>query len=287
MPLTAQPPSQELIDLVGALGGTWHGRTAMCRCPAHADKTPSLSLRQGDRGLLVTCFAGCDREDVLRELGRVRPRGHFAPPELAPISRRANVDRLWEEALPAGVGLGGRYLAKRHFSHVPFDLRFHPSCPHGPKPGTQFKPAILVAVREGRTLVALQRIFLHPQSADYTAKVMLGMPGRGAWRGRGAGATLAIGEGFETAEAFALLNGVPCWSSLGARRLDLLEIPSSVTTLLIAEDNDPEGRRAAVRACDRYRRPGLDIRRAPPPSSFTDWADVLDDRNRREGGSGE
>src|SRR3546814_20948719 len=56
-------PSQELIDLVGALGGTWHGRTAMCLCPAHADRTPSLSIRQGDRGILVTCFAGCDRED--------------------------------------------------------------------------------------------------------------------------------------------------------------------------------------------------------------------------------
>src|SRR3546814_20036356 len=48
MPLTARRPSQELIDLVGALGGTWHGRTAMCLCPAHADSTPSLSIRQGE-----------------------------------------------------------------------------------------------------------------------------------------------------------------------------------------------------------------------------------------------
>src|SRR3546814_5684635 len=66
MPLTARRPSQELIDLVGALGGTWHGRTAMCLCPAHAARTPSLSIRQGDRGILVPCFAGCDREAVLR-----------------------------------------------------------------------------------------------------------------------------------------------------------------------------------------------------------------------------
>src|SRR3546814_19020760 len=71
MPLTARRPSQELIDLVGALGGTWHGRTAMCLCPAHPDRTPSLSIRQGDRGILVTCFAGCDRDDVLLELRRL------------------------------------------------------------------------------------------------------------------------------------------------------------------------------------------------------------------------
>ena len=56
MGITANRPSQHMVDLVGALGGTWLGYKAMCRCPAHADKTPSLSIRQGDRGLLVTCF---------------------------------------------------------------------------------------------------------------------------------------------------------------------------------------------------------------------------------------
>ena len=59
MALTAIRPTQDLIDLVGSLGGSWHGRTAMCLCPAHADREPSLSIRQGDRGILVTCFAGC------------------------------------------------------------------------------------------------------------------------------------------------------------------------------------------------------------------------------------
>src|SRR3546814_11196186 len=75
MALTAHPPTQDLINLVGTLGGTWHGRTAMCLCPAHADKNPSLALRQGDRGILVTFFAGCERSDVLRDLYLV-PVGH-------------------------------------------------------------------------------------------------------------------------------------------------------------------------------------------------------------------
>lgn len=65
MALVVLKPSQDLVDLVGSLGGTWHGRTAMCLCPVHADRTPSLSIRQGNRGILVTCFAGCDREDIL------------------------------------------------------------------------------------------------------------------------------------------------------------------------------------------------------------------------------
>ena len=285
MPWSAEKPRQQLVDLVGALGGTSHGRTAMCRCPAHADTTPSLSLRQGDHGILVTCFAGCEREDVLRELLRIRPSHHFPAPADATPAGRANVRRLWEAAEPAGTGLSARYLARRHFDRVPIDLRFHPHCPHGPRPNTRFKPAILVAVREGRTLVAVQRIFLDPQTGTCTGKVMLGVPGNGAWRGRGADDTLAIAEGFETAEAFALLNDIPCWASLGARRLDLLGIPEAVTTLMIAEDNDAEGRRAAARAQERYTRPGLAVRRAPPPTPFNDWAEVLDDWVRRGGGS--
>ncbi|MDX7569135.1 hypothetical protein SJ550_27065, partial [Serratia marcescens] len=70
-------------DLVGALGGTWHGNIAMCRCPAHAATTPSQSLRQGDQGILVTCFAGCSAPDVLRELDRVVLTRRYRAPEPA------------------------------------------------------------------------------------------------------------------------------------------------------------------------------------------------------------
>ena len=49
----------------------WSGDSARCSCPAHADRTPSLSIRQCERGMLVTCHAGCDSRDVLRALSRV------------------------------------------------------------------------------------------------------------------------------------------------------------------------------------------------------------------------
>jgi DNA primase len=65
MPLMFCKPSQGLIDIVAALGGTWHGLNAMCRCPVHDDRTPSLSLRRGEQAILVHCFAGCDRKAIL------------------------------------------------------------------------------------------------------------------------------------------------------------------------------------------------------------------------------
>ena len=80
--LTTKPPTQETIDIVAALGGTWHGAQAMCRCPAHIDNTPSLSIRQCDTGILVTCFAGCEREAVLREICRLDPRRGAPMPEI-------------------------------------------------------------------------------------------------------------------------------------------------------------------------------------------------------------
>jgi putative DNA primase/helicase len=55
-----------------ALGGRRYGSGFLVRCPAHDDRNPSLSLRDGKRRLLVCCFAGCEARDVLAAL---RARG--------------------------------------------------------------------------------------------------------------------------------------------------------------------------------------------------------------------
>lgn len=275
MALVALKPSQDLVDLVGSLGGTWHGRTAMCRCPAHADRTPSLSIRQGNRGILVTCFAGCDREDILRELRRVPSRGRFAYTD-SPGGQSGNAGRLWDEAFPVQGTLAERYLAMRYLWPISDDLRFHPRCPYRPKPWTTYHPALLVAVREGLRLTAVQRIFLDPATARYRMKLMIGRPARGAWQGGGQRrGVLALAEGFETARAFSILKDLPCWASLGAKRLDQLLLPSSVKSLILAVDNDAEGELAAERATLRYARPGLEITNMPP-DGVKDWAKVLE-----------
>lgn len=42
----------------------------MCQCPAHNDRTASLSVRTGDDGnLLIRCMAGCDTRDVIKAMG--------------------------------------------------------------------------------------------------------------------------------------------------------------------------------------------------------------------------
>jgi hypothetical protein len=41
----------------------------MVRCPVHDDDTPSLSIKDGNDGVVMLCFAGCETEDVRAAAG--------------------------------------------------------------------------------------------------------------------------------------------------------------------------------------------------------------------------
>ena len=62
-------------DILAELHGTLDkskrtGDTLKARCPAHEDKTPSLSVKIGDNDcVILKCFAGCPTEDVVAALG--------------------------------------------------------------------------------------------------------------------------------------------------------------------------------------------------------------------------
>lgn len=46
------------------------GKGYVARCPAHEDRTPSLSLREGDDGrVLLHCHGGCTTDAVVAALG--------------------------------------------------------------------------------------------------------------------------------------------------------------------------------------------------------------------------
>jgi hypothetical protein len=55
----------ERLEQVRRAGGGW-----VARCPAHKDRSPSLSVREGADGrVLVYCHAGCRTEDVVAAIG--------------------------------------------------------------------------------------------------------------------------------------------------------------------------------------------------------------------------
>lgn len=53
------------LEKVKGRNGSW-----TARCPAHADGSPSLAVRQADDGrVLLHCFAGCDTQSVVEAVG--------------------------------------------------------------------------------------------------------------------------------------------------------------------------------------------------------------------------
>jgi len=278
-------------EIVERLGGTWRNGGGMCRCPAHDDRTPSLSIRSGEQRLLFHCFAGCEPLQVIRALRalgllepRLRPCGAAGgAPWTKAHTYRAAAARLWADARPLRGSPAEAYLGGRGLALEASDLRYHPRAPDGRGPGAIFRPAMLAAVRDGSGLVAVHRTFLDPRSgtlADLAVpKRALGRLAEGAVRLRPpSGHTLGLAEGIETAMAAAQLTGIPCWATLGTERFARVGLPLSVRRLILFLDNDPGGRRAEALAREAHRGTAVRIETRFPEAPGADWNDVL--RNR-------
>ena len=277
--------------LVEGLGGHWSGHGGMCRCPAHDDKSPSLSVQLGRQRLLFKCFSGCSRADVLAALrrgnllgtGRASAPGGASANGPRPAATQQLIARLWDSAATATGTLAERYLANRHLAADDRQLRFHPRVQLGPRSRASFHPALLAAVRDDTGLIAVHRTFLDAATGSKAAfdnpKRLLGTPGSGAVRlGNHATVTasgvLGLAEGVETALAAAALHGFSVWAVLGNERFATIAVPPQVTTLVILADNDAGGRRAAALAHAGQTRAGLTISERWPPAGCNDWADV-------------
>lgn len=59
---------QGILDLLGGAKGR-EGGEYKCICPAHDDHKPTLYLREGDKGIIMDCKAGCDTKDICARLG--------------------------------------------------------------------------------------------------------------------------------------------------------------------------------------------------------------------------
>lgn len=58
----------DALHNAGSVFGVNDGRRATATCPAHDDRSPSLSIRKIEGSALLHCFAGCHTDDVLESL---------------------------------------------------------------------------------------------------------------------------------------------------------------------------------------------------------------------------
>ncbi|AMK21770.1 DUF7146 domain-containing protein [Sphingobium sp. TKS] len=260
----------------------------MCCCPAHDDRTPSLSVTLGRKAILFHCFAGCSNEEVIAALDRqgVRSRdlfdgsGAVAADRLEKRTFNSNARRLWHSATAISDGPAEGYLAQRGILRASDQLRYLERTPLGPRGAVQFLPAMLAAVTTDIGIIAIHRTFLDAPNAKLAGferpKRALGSLGCGAVRlAPPAAGRLGLAEGIESALSAMQLFGIPCWATLGNERFGLVAIPESVRELHLFIDNDPGGELADQRARKAYSASGRVIQTRAPASTDFDWNDEL------------
>lgn len=278
-----------------ALGGRKAGSGWSSRCPAHDDRTPSLSLRDtGDGKVLVRCHAGCDQDAVIAHLKAndlwpqngsrpFRPAAsrHIAvpvEPGLEEVDRTAAALSIWHAAKPAGGTLIETYLRSRGL-RLPATptLRFHPHLKH---PSGDSWPAMIALVSRGddEAPLAIHRTFLARNGTGKAPvdpqKMMLGPCRGGAVRLAKPGDLLMIGEGIETCLAAMQETGHPAWAALSTSGLRALELPKDVRDVIVLADGDDAGEIAARDCALRWKREGRRVRIAHPPRGM-DFNDMV------------
>ncbi|WP_447725550.1 DUF7146 domain-containing protein [Sphingomonas koreensis] len=280
-------------EITAALGGTWRPEGAMCRCPAHEDHTPSLSVRVGRQSLLFKCFAGCSAIDVIRAIRGLKrevpvTRAHGPEMEWRNSAMAERARAIWNEASPIADTPGAHYLAGRAIKRPVPVLRFHPRTPLGRGRAVRFRPAIIAPVCRGSAVLAIQRIFLAagaPVLAPDLSrpKLTLGRPLDGAVMLHPAGPVLGLAEGVETAISAAILLGIPVWATLGNERLACISLPKIVRRVILLPDADAPGRLGARRAHAAYEKSDRTVETLWPWHGLNDWNDVLRAEGERGG----
>lgn len=269
-------------ELVRALGG----RHGMARCPAHDDRTPSLSIRDGHDGqVLVHCHGGCSQDAVIAEL---RDRGLWPEREDdRPVRRRRNSRIVRPSPAPApaqhasladwGRRLwgdcrtiepddpAGRYLTARGciLPHPDGGLRWHPRLRH---PCGHAGPALVGLVTDARDAsrwMSLHRTWIDPADPGRKADIerprlmLAGHPVAGGvirlWPDEHVTYGLCVAEGIETALVAA--RGFPLvWACISAGGIAGLPYIYPLDSLTVIVDHDPAGLQAYETVAARWHR---------------------------------
>jgi putative DNA primase/helicase len=235
-------------SIAKALGGRKAGGGWTARCPAHDDRTPSLSIPDADDGkVLVRCHAGCDQERVIatlrsrglwmetgpRRFIRSAPRAtSTSQPDRDDSKRSKAALAIWQSATSAGGSLVEIYLGSRglHLPPTP-TLRFHAGLKH---PSGGIWPAMIALVTRGTDdmPLAIHRTYLARDGGRKAPvdpqKMMLGPCHGGTLRLAAPGHMLLVGEGIETCLAAMQATDHPAWAALSTSGLRALELPAGV-----------------------------------------------------------
>lgn len=288
-------------ELTRTLQGRWNGSSGVARCPAHADKTPSLSIRDGDGGQLLThCFSGCSAEVVwsaLLDRGLIE-RTEDRPRKRSPRRRRPErPDNSTPGPTPNQRSALDILRSTRPAEHTPVEqylrgcgitipipptLRYHPALLH-PDTGLHLPAMVAAVANVDRRVTGIQRTYLtmDGRKAPLTRpKMALGTLRGNAVRLAPTTDRVWLTEGVEDALALVQMMGEPAWAVLGTSGFKNVEPPENIKQVILAPDGDAAGQAIIQDAARRLAGQGREVRAATLPVG-KDWCDVLDEYEER------
>jgi hypothetical protein len=289
-------------DIVKALGG----RNGLARCPFHDDRSPSLSVSDGNNGrILVKCHAGCGQREVIDALRRLDlwPEDAGEPPFLTEAERErrcrqeaerenqrlrrdAFIERTWRQAWSEATQAPGspieRWLRHRAIDRRKLDLdglplRWAPRCPRG----NETAPAMVALMTDPVTAepCGIHRTFLLPDGSGKApvepVRQMLGKagiirlsPDDDVELG------LGICEGIETGLAIMAAGWRPVWACGSLGKLECFPVLGGIECLTVFCDPKPHEVEGARSCAKRWAEARREARLFIPPEG-TDFNDVL------------
>lgn len=234
-----------------------------CRCPAHDDRTPSLSIHAGDDGrALVNCHAGCTVDAVCGAIG-LRPADLFTPDPSrrngrAPRSRRVPTSTETRPANSAGDSVdvdapkGGRTFPTARDAVAELERR------HGPRSTTWTyhdaggDPVGLVVRWNTPTGKDVRPVSRKADGSGWiiggmpTPRPLYALPDLLASRGGAAGSRVYVTEGEKAADAARAVGLTATTSPHGSKSAGKADwSPVAGRDVVVLPDHDDAGERYA------------------------------------------
>lgn len=232
-----------------ALKARRHSGGWIAPCPAHNDRDPSLTIRDGRNGILLHCWAGCSFQsilDAIKALGVTDDPS--STPTLPPHRHEATGGRIGsiEAALRVWDNSGALcevsrlYLERRGLLTAKGVRSLRSTRLRHPETKEENVPTLIVPRHDDAGhVVGVQRIFLDEADGtkyrDGLAKMSLGEQGV-ARLSAPSGGLIGLAEGPETALAASLLFGTPVWACCGGFPQRRVDWPAQRIVMII--DND-------------------------------------------------
>lgn len=198
--------------------------------------------------------------------------------------KMAAVKRIWNESEPVSKGDPvWLYLNRRiGLELIPACLRYHPALPYVDGETVEHHPALVAAVTSHDNKgVGVHRIYLttdgYKANVESAKKLMTGKPMDGASiKLGGAGESIGIAEGIETALSASRLFSVPVWAAISANMMEKWLPPEGANRVIVFGDNDESytGQASAYVLAKRLHLKGLSVEVRIPGEAGKDWADV-------------